>query len=123
YLAAGLVVIRIVFNVYVMPKRIGEQMTFPRHAEEIQDIVGEAPLAICASFPAGYYDPITFPLEAARRGIIPVVADPSSGGYYLTDLETHRRIGGEVLLQFPFVYMDNLERHEGEMLLVMVTPE
>ena len=121
YLAAGLVVIRIVFNVYVMPKRVWDQMTYPRLAAEIQAIVGEAPLAICASYPAGYYDPITFPLEEARREILPVVTDPSAEGYYLMDLERHQRIGGEVLLQFPFVYMDNLERHNGEMLLVNVS--
>ena len=123
YLAAGLVVIRIVFNVYVMPRRIGEQMTFPRHAAEIQAIVGEAPLAICAAYPAGYYDPITFPLEAARREILPVVPAPLAEGFYLADMKTHQRIGGEVLLQFPFVYMDNLERHEGKMLLVKLTAE
>ncbi len=123
YLAAGLIIIRILFNVYVMPKRIADQMTYPRLAGEIEAIVGDAPLAICASYPAGYYDPITFPLEASRREILPVVAAPPAHGYCLTDSQTYQRIGGEVLLRFPFVYMDNLERHTGEMLLVRVAPE
>jgi 4-amino-4-deoxy-L-arabinose transferase-like glycosyltransferase len=123
YLAAGLIVVRIVFNVFVMPRRIGDQMTYPRLAGEIQAFVGDAPLAICASYPAGYYDPITFPLEEARRQILPVVAAPPATGYCLSDQETYQRIGGEVLLQFPFVYMDNLERHKGEMFLVKVAAE
>jgi hypothetical protein len=93
-------------------------MTYPRLAAEIEAIVGDAPLVICASFPAGYYDPITFPLEASRREILPVVAEPPATGYCLTDVQTYQQIGGEVLLRFPFVFMDNLKRYPGEMILV-----
>src|SRR5690606_2182219 len=112
------IVILVVCDVYVMPRRVADQMTYPRLGEEVDSLVGTGSLAICASFPAGYYDPITFPLENIRRAILPVVDQPTPGQFYLMDSVMHVRTGGAVLMEFPFVYMDNLERHAGVMRLV-----
>src|SRR5690606_40235758 len=112
------IVILVVCDVYVMPRRVADQMTYPRLGEEVDSLVGTGSLAICASFPAGYYDPITFPLENIRRAILPVVDQPAPGQFYLMDSVTHIRTGGEMLMEFPFTYMDNLERHPSVMRLV-----
>jgi len=118
-----LIVLRLTFNLFVIPQRVEAQMTFPRLADQIQQIVGEQSLTIVGSYPAGYYDPITYPLELRRNEILRMTSVPEPGSYYLMDEMKVNEYHPEVLMNFPFVYADRNEKFQGTMYLVKVSSE
>jgi hypothetical protein len=118
-----LIVLRLTFNLFVIPQRVEEQMKFPRLADQIQQIVGDQLLTIVGSYPAGYYDPITYPLEVRRNEILRMTSVPETGNYYLMDEAKVQEYHPEVLMNFPFVYADRNEKFNGKMFLVKVSSE
>ncbi|HZV42930.1 MAG TPA: hypothetical protein VFF90_00545, partial [Saprospiraceae bacterium] len=69
-------------------------------------------------YPAGYYDPITFPLEVRRNEILRMSSVPQPGSYYLMDEAKVNEYQPEVLMNFPFTYADLNQKFEGRMFLV-----
>lgn len=118
YLAGSLIVLRLAFNWFVIPQRVADQMVYPLHAEMIDKLVGDQPLAIKATYPAGYYDAITFPLEIMRNEILPVTNAFTAGSYFLTDDENLPGNESEVLYEFDYDYADNHEWYKKKMYLV-----
>jgi len=115
-----LLILRLAFNLFVIPQRVEEQMVYPRLADQIQQIVGDQPLYIAGSYPAGFYDPITYPLEVKRNAILRMATQPEPGSYYLMDEINLVKYHPEVLMQFPFRYADLNQRFEGKMFLVRI---
>lgn len=122
FFVAALIWVRLAFNWFVMPQRVSDQMVFPQLADQIQNIVQEKPLHIMASYPAGYYDPITFPLEWRRKEILRMAVQPDSNGYFLMDDPMLEKYSAVPLLSFPFTYADRNERFDGNMHLVKFQP-
>jgi 4-amino-4-deoxy-L-arabinose transferase-like glycosyltransferase len=118
-----LIVLRLAFNLFVIPQRVEDQMPFHRLADQIQQKVGEQSLSIVGSYPAGYYDPITYPLEVRRNEILRMTSVPEPGSYYLMDEAKVNEYQPEVLMNFPFVYADRNEKFQGTMYLVKVSSE
>jgi 4-amino-4-deoxy-L-arabinose transferase-like glycosyltransferase len=118
-----MLVLRLVFNLYVLPQRVEEQMKIPRLADQIQEIVKDKPLLIAGSYPAGFYDPITYPLEVKRNEILRMAVKPEPGSYYLMDEISLKQYQPEVMMEFPFRYADLNQRIEGRMFLVKVKSE
>ena len=114
----ALIWVRLAFNWFVMPQRVKDQMVFPHLADQIQNMVQEKPLHIMASYPAGYYDPITFPLEWTRKEVIRMASATDTTGYFLMDDPTLKKFAASPLLSFPFTYADRNERFDGNMHLV-----
>jgi hypothetical protein len=110
--------VRAGFNEFVIPQRVEAQLVYPKLAEQINEIAGDASLAIYASYPAGFYDPITYPVELIRQEILPVVPAPDLADYLLVDDAALARDNYKPLLSFPFVYADLNQRHPGYMHLV-----
>ena len=113
-----LIVLRLTFNLFVIPQRVEGQMAFYRLADQVQQIVGDQSLSIVGSYPAGYYDPITFPLEVRRNEILRMSSVPQPGSYYLMDEAKVNEYQPEVLMNFPFTYADLNQKFEGRMFLV-----
>lgn len=120
-LAGGLILVRLVFNVFILPTRVADQMPYVRHARAVDELVADDSLAFCTVYPAGYLDAITFPLETLRRSIVPVTDTVFPDRYYLMDSISAVRTGGKILLRFPSDYADNLQWYRGEMMLVRTT--
>ena len=116
-----LLMIRLAFNWFVIPQRVEEQMKIPRLADQILEIVKDQPLYIAGSYPAGFYDPITYPLEVKRNEILRMADEQQPGNYYLMDEINLQKFQPEVLLEFPFRYADMNMRFEGKMFLVKVS--
>jgi 4-amino-4-deoxy-L-arabinose transferase-like glycosyltransferase len=112
-----LLVLRLAFNWFVNPQRVEEQMKIPRIADQIQDIVKDQPLYIAGSYPAGFYDPITYSLEVKRNEILRMATDLQPGNYYLMDEINLQKFQPQVLLEFPFRFADLNLRFEGKMYL------
>ena len=116
--AFSLLIARVAFNVFVIPQRIEAEMSDYNVAKQIQAIVQTDSLAIYGTYPAGFYDPITYPLELERKKILPVVTHVEEIPYLLVDDKKLDTTRFEVLLSHPFVFADLNQRHEGTLHLV-----
>jgi 4-amino-4-deoxy-L-arabinose transferase-like glycosyltransferase len=116
--AFSLLIVRVAFNVFVIPQRIEAQMADYIAAKQIQEIVKTDSLAIYGSYPAGFYDPITYPLELGRKKILPVVTNTDQIPFLLVDDKKLDTARFEVVLSHPFVFADLNQRHEGTLHLV-----
>jgi hypothetical protein len=110
--------LRLAFNWFVNPQRVEEQMKIPRLADQILRIVKDKPLYIAGSYPAGFYDPVTYSLEVKRNEILRMASDLQPGKYYVMDEINLQKFQPKVLLEFPFRYADLNLRYEGKMFLV-----
>ncbi len=119
---AALIWIRVAFNWFVLPQRVEDQLVFPRLASQIREIVNDQPLQIFASYPAGFYDPITLPLEIQRKEIIRIAQAPDSSTFLLVDDARLKDFSLPPLLSFPFTYADRNERYDGNMHLMRPEP-
>ena len=113
-----LLIFRLAFNLFVNPQRVEEQMKFPRLVDHVQQIVGDKPISIAGSYPAGFYDPITYPFEVKRNEILHMASTVEPDSYYLMDEKNVERYQPEVLMDFPFTYADLNQKFEGKMFLV-----
>ncbi len=117
-LAAALIVLRLSFNWFVLPQRIADQMIYPDHAQKIVEIVKDEQLYINASYPAGYYDAITFPIEQRRNELLTINKNFVEGSYYLVDEENLN--DQEILYEFDYDYADNHEWYKKKMYLIVI---
>lgn len=113
-----LLVLRLAFNWFVNLQRVEDQMATYRLADRILEIVQDQPLYIAGSYPAGFYDPVTYALEVRRNRILKMATDLQPGNYYLVDEINLQKFQPEVFLEFPFRYADLNQRIEGKMFLV-----
>ena len=113
-----MLMLRLAFNWFVIPERVEKEMKIPRLADQILEIVKDNPLYIAGSYPAGFYDPITYPLEVKRNEILRMANELQPGNYYLMDEVNLEKFQPEVLMEFPFRYADLNLRFEGKMYLV-----
>ncbi len=74
-----------------------------------------------AEYPAGYYDGVTFFVEEDRNEILRLNHNVDYNAYYLVDDINLNKYPNDLLLQFPFVYMDNNLRYKKDMYLVKFT--
>lgn len=117
-----LVLLRLAFNWFVIPQRIEDQMVYPRLSSRIQDIIENEPVQILASYPAGFYDRITFPLELRRKQILTMANDIQFDHFYLVDDYYLQQYPHSLYLSFPFDYMDKNLRYKGNMHLIKIEP-
>jgi hypothetical protein len=80
-----LLMVRLAFNWFVIPQRIEKQMKIPHLADQILEIVKDKPLYIAGSYPAGFYDAVTYSIEVKRNEILRMAADLQPGSFYLMD--------------------------------------
>jgi len=113
-----MLVLRLAFNLFVIPQRVEDQMVYPRFADRIQEIVSDNPLFVLGSYPAGFYDPITYPLEVRRNEILRMATGPAPGRFYIMDEAYVQQYQPEILMDFPFRYSDLNQRFDGRMYLV-----
>ncbi len=118
FLAVALIVLRLSFNWFVLPQRVADQMIYPDHAQKIVEIVMDQPLYINASYPAGYYDAITFPVEQKRNQILTLRKSAIPGSYYLVDDANLSSSTHEILYEFDYDYADNHEWYKKKMYLI-----
>jgi len=122
YLFTGaLILIRLGFNWFVLPQRLADGDIYKDRADKVNAIVQDSALYIMASYPAGYYDRITFYMEKYRNEILRVRKDVDYDAFYLVDDVYLHAHPGTILLEFPFEYADNNLRFAKEMYLVRFT--
>lgn len=119
----AVILFRLIFNWFVLPQRISSQQLYADRALQVHQIVQKSPLYIMANYPAGYYDGVTYYMEKYRRDILRLNHKIEDNAYYLVDDANVKQYPNEVLYQFPFNYMDNNLRYEGNMYLVKFKPQ
>jgi 4-amino-4-deoxy-L-arabinose transferase-like glycosyltransferase len=123
YFFVGMMIfVRLAFNWFVVPHRIAAEKVFEERAININGIVKQDSLYIMASYPAGYYDGITYYMEKEREEILRLNSAIETNAYYLVDDIYLHIYPTETFLHFPYVYQDNNMRYEKEMYLVKFHP-
>ncbi len=117
----AIIFIRLAFNWFVLPQRVHGEQVYLDRAAKINLITLHSPLYIMAEYPAGYYDGVTFFVEEDRNEILRLNHNVDYNAYYLVDDINLNKYPNDLLLQFPFVYMDNNLRYKKDMYLVKFT--